>query len=62
MQIELMRMQAEQAKIRMEMEQASQQHLFDMAELREQHITRRADHEMKRREIAMRPKQKAAAK
>jgi len=59
MQIEQMRMQAEIAKIRMEMTQAAQQHQFDMAELHAQHQTRQADHEMKRKEIAMRPKQKA---
>jgi len=59
MRIEMMRVEAEREKIRLQMDQARQQHAFDMAELREQHITRKADHEMKRKEIAARPKQKA---
>jgi len=61
MRIEAMRIEGEREKIHMQIEQARQQHIFDMAELREQHITRKADHEMKRKEIAMRPKQKAKA-
>ena len=59
LRIEMMRVEAEREKIRLQMDQARQQHAFDMAELREQHITRKADHEMKRKEIAARPKQKA---
>lgn len=61
MRMEVLRVEAEREKIRMQIEQARQQHIFDMAELREQHITRKADHEMKRKEIAARPKQKAKA-
>jgi hypothetical protein len=59
--LEIMRAEATRQELQLKIEMARQQHIFDMAELREQHITRKADHEMKRKEIAARPKQKAKA-
>ena len=59
--LEIMRAEATRQELQLKIEMARQQHIFDMQELREQHITRQADHEMKRKEIAARPKQKAKA-
>jgi hypothetical protein len=59
MQLEHARLVAERQKIMMEIEQSRQEHVFKMRELAEQHITKRAEHEMRRKEMAARPKAKA---
>jgi hypothetical protein len=61
MALEAARLQSERQKLQLEMEAARQEHVFKMAELREAHITRQADHAMKRKEIAARPKKKDKA-
>lgn len=60
LRMEIMRVEAEREKLRLQMEQARRQHEFDMAELHAQHQTRQVDHAMRRKEVAMRTKQKAA--
>jgi hypothetical protein len=59
MQLEHARLAAERQKLMMEMEQSRQEHVFKMRELAEQHITKRAEHEMKRKEMAAATKNKA---
>jgi hypothetical protein len=61
MRLELMRIHGEQAKLGMELQQAREQHAFDMAELRAQHATRQAEHAAKRKAAAMQARRKPAA-
>jgi hypothetical protein len=60
LRMEVMRVEAEREKIRLQMDQARHQHEFDMAELRAQHATRQAEHAA-RRKAAKRPAARAGA-
>jgi hypothetical protein len=57
----MIELQAFREKTHLEMVQSRQDHELRLRELHEQHITAKADHAMKRKEIAMRPKKKASA-
>lgn len=62
LRMELMRVEAEREKIRMQMEQARHQHEFDMAELRAQHQTRQAEHAAKRKAAAQQARRRPEAR
>lgn len=62
LRMEVMRVEAEREKIRMQMEQARHQHEFDMAELRAQHQTRQAEHAAKRKAAAQQARRRPEAR
>jgi hypothetical protein len=62
LRLEVMRVEAEREKIRLQMEQARREHEFAMAEMQRQHVTKQAEHVAKRKAAAQQAKRRPEAR